>query len=96
MRLTPTGDRVVVLLDPLEETFGDSGLVRPDTCAEKPHWGEVIAVGPGRVTRKGVRVPPGVHRGDRVCVPWATGNDIYLNGRLAVNVREAEILAVEE
>lgn len=97
MRLTPIADGVLVRLDPLEETWGaDSKLVRPDIGKEKPRWGEVLAVGPGRVTRKGVQVAPAVHRGDRVFVKWATGHDLKIGGRLCVKVAEDQIELVDD
>lgn len=96
MRLTPIADRVFVRLDPMEKTWGaESKLIRPDVGKEKPRWGEVIGVGAGRITRKGVRIEPSLHRGDRVCVPWQTGQDLKIAGRLCVIVREADVLAVE-
>jgi chaperonin GroES len=97
MRLTPIADGVLVCLDPLETTWGaDSKLVRPDIGKEKPVWGEVLAVGPGRTTKRGVQVAPSVHRGERVFVPWATGHDLKVGGRLCVRVTEGQILAVDD
>lgn len=97
MQLTPPLDKVLVRLDPIESTFGDSTIIRPDIAKEKPRWGEVLAVGPGRITRKGIRVEPGVHRGQRVLVPWQVGSDVKIGGRLCVVVSEhKDILAVEE
>lgn len=87
MKLTPIADGVLVRLDPLEETFGDSTLVRPDVAKEKPMWGEVLGVG---------RRAPSVHRGDRVCVPWRSGHDLRIGGRLCVMAREEQILAVDD
>lgn len=86
MRLTPVSDRVLVKLDPFEETFGASTLVRPDIAKDKPQWGEALATG-----RKVTTVNPG----ERVFVPWATGADFKISGRLHVFVRERDILAVE-
>lgn len=88
MKLTPIVDGVFVQLDPLEETFGDSVIVRPDIAKEKPVWGEVLAVS-ALATRS-------VHVGERVCVPWRTGHDLTINGRLCVKVAEDQILAVDD
>lgn len=95
MKLTPTTDRVLVRLDPLEENFGDGPIVRPDIAQEKPVWGEAIAVGPGRRGKRGVLLPMTVRRGERVCVPWATGHDLKIGGRLHVFVHERDILLTQ-
>jgi co-chaperonin GroES (HSP10) len=89
MKLTPIVDGVLVRLDPFEETFGaDSKLVRPDIAKEKPVWGVVLGVS-ALATRS-------VHVGDRVCVPWRTGHDLKISGRLCVKVAEDQILAVDD
>jgi len=93
--LKPTGDHVLVRLDKMEETFGDSVLVRPDVAKDKPKWGEVVAAGPGRYTKKNVLVPMSLLVGDRVCVEWRTGHDLTIGGRDHVMVREPDILAVD-
>ncbi|MEY3677430.1 MAG: hypothetical protein RL351_657, partial [Actinomycetota bacterium] len=66
--IKPLEDRIVVR--PVEaEQVTASGLVIPDTAdtaKEKPQEAEVIAVGPGRVDDKGVRIPVDVAVGDKV------------------------------
>ena len=93
--LIPTGDHVLIRLDKYEETFGASAIVRPDVAKSKPKWGEIVAAGPGRVSKKGVLIPMSLSVGDRVCVEWRTGADMAIGGREHVMVREPEILAVE-
>lgn len=96
MKLTPILDRILVELDPFEQTFGDSTLVRPDIAMDKPRWGTVRGCGAGAIGKRGQRKPTSVHPGQRVYVPWATGHDLVIGGRLHLAVREADILAVEE
>jgi co-chaperonin GroES (HSP10) len=97
MTLNLVDDRVLVLLDKFEETWSaTTTLVRPDIGRDKPTWGVVLGVGPGRRGRRGNRVPTGVRRGERVYVPWATGHDLKIDGQLAVVVRARDILAVDE
>ena len=63
--IQPLEDRILV--KSLEaETTTASGLVIPDTAKEKPQEGEVLAVGPGRMTDMGVRVAMDIKVGDRV------------------------------
>ncbi len=89
---TPLGDRVV--LKPLErEERTKSGIVLPDTAKEKPQEGEVIAVGPGRVTDEGKRIPLELKVGDRVIYSKYAGTE-YKNGdQEYLIVRESDILA---
>ncbi|MGH7546350.1 MAG: co-chaperone GroES, partial [Gemmatimonadota bacterium] len=65
MQINPLADRVVV--KPLEETEQmKGGLYIPDTAKEKPQQGEIVAVGPGRLTDDGNRIEPEVMKGDIV------------------------------
>ena len=58
-KFRPLHDRVVVKrIDAEEKTKG--GIIIPDTAKEKPQEGEVVAVGPGRLTEDGKRVAPEV------------------------------------
>lgn len=101
MKLHPRNDQVLVELDPFEETYGDTDLVRPDIGLEKPRWGTVRGVGPGIPTKRGFKETT-LKSGDRVLVPWARGRDIKIGGRAFVFVREfndregGDILAVED
>ena len=63
--IKPLEDRIVVRPSAAEQVTA-SGLVIPDTAQEKPQEAEVIAVGPGRVDDKGVRIPVDVSVGDMV------------------------------
>jgi len=93
MELKPLHDRVVVrALDP--ETRSPGGIVIPDNAKEKPTTGEVLAVGPGRVTDDGVTVPVTVKVGDRVLFGQYAGQKIKVNGEEIAILREEDVLAV--
>ena len=77
--LKPLEDRIVV--QPLEaETTTASGLVIPDTAKEKPQEGTVIAVGSGKISDKGDRIPLEVREGDKVLFAKYGGTEFKLEG----------------
>ena len=67
------------------------GIIIPDTAKEKPHEGEVIAVGAGKM-EKGHRIPLDVKVGDRILFGKYTGNDITIDDQEYLILREDEIL----
>ena len=88
----PLGERIVIL--PMEqESTTKGGIYLPDTAKEKPQEGEVVAVGPGRVTDDGSRVDMELAVGDRVIyskyagTEYKDGDDDYLI------MRESDVLA---
>jgi chaperonin GroES len=93
MKLRPLNDRVIVRRTP-EETTSAGGIVIPDTAAEKPSRGEVVAVGPGKTNDKGeVRVPD-VKVGDQVLFGKYSGTEVKLDGETLLVMREDDIMAV--
>jgi chaperonin GroES len=91
MNLEPLGDRVVV--QAIEaETVTASGIVLPDTAAEKPQRGKVLAVGAGRF-EDGKRIPPDVVAGDEVIYSKYGGTEVKLDGEDVLILRESDILA---
>jgi chaperonin GroES len=93
MELKPLHDRVVVrALD--SETRSPGGIVIPDNAKEKPTTGEVLAVGPGRVTDDGTNIPVTVRVGDRVLFGQYAGQKIKVNGEEISILREEDVLAV--
>lgn len=91
-QLRPLADRVVI--KPLEETEEmRGGLYIPDTAKEKPQQGEVVAVGPGRVTDEGERIPPDVKEGDRVLYGKYSGTEVSVGGEQYLILRESDVLA---
>ncbi len=92
-QIRPLGDRVVVKAMPREEVTR-SGIVLPDTAKEKPQEGQIVAVGPGRLTEDGKRVPMDVKEGDKVIYAKYAGSEIKLDDEELLILGEKDILAV--
>ena len=92
LKLQPMADRLVVR--PIEkEEVTKGGIVLPDTAKEKPQEGEVLAVGPGRMTEDGKRVAMDVKVGDRVIYAKYGGTEIKVEDEELMILRESDILA---
>ena len=91
MNLQPLGDRVVVRSIEAEQVTA-SGIVLPDTAAEKPQRGKVLAVGSGRY-EDGKRIPPLVATGDEVIYSKYGGTEVTVDGEDLLILRESDILA---
>ncbi len=90
--LQPMADRLVV--KPIErEEVTKGGIVLPDTAKEKPQEGEVLAVGPGRMTDEGKRIPMDISVGDVVVYAKYGGTEIKIEGEELVILRESDVLA---
>lgn len=93
MTLRPLQDRVIIKrLD--NELKTASGIVIPDSAAEKPDQGEVIAVGPGKKTEDGKVLPVDLKVGDKVLFGKYAGQSVKVDGEELLVIREEEILAV--
>ena len=92
VKLQPMGDRLVVKPTQSEEKT-KSGIYLPDTAKEKPQEGKVIAVGPGKMTDEGKRIPMDVEVGDIVIYAKYSGSEIKLDEEELIIVRESDILA---
>lgn len=91
-KLNPLADRVVV--KPLEEEeLKRGGIIIPDTAKEKPQEGEVVAIGPGKVSETGDRIAPEVKKGDRVLYGKYSGTEVTVEGQELLILRESDILA---
>lgn len=89
----PLADRVVVKpLDEAEQMRG--GLYIPDTAKEKPSQGEIVAVGPGKLSDEGTRLEMDVSVGDKVLYGKYSGTDVTLDGEEYLILRESDILAI--
>ena len=92
VKLEPMADRLVV--KPIEkEEVTKSGLVLPDTAKEKPQEGEVLAVGPGRMSEDGKRIAMDVKVGDIVIYAKYGGTEIKVDDEELMILRESDILA---
>lgn len=93
MKVKPLADRVVVKpSEPEEKTSG--GIILPDTAKERPQQGKVVAVGPGRVTDNGAKIPMEVKVGDTVLYGKYAGTEVLIDGEEHLIMRESDILAV--
>ena len=93
VKVQPLADRVVV--EPLEETEEmRGGLYIPDTAKEKPQQGTVIAVGPGRVSDEGERIPVELEEGQRVLYGKYSGTEVTIDGQELLIIKESDVLAV--
>src|SRR5713226_1035801 len=90
VNVTPLHDRVLVRRLEEKET-ARVGVSNPDTAKEKPHEGEVMAIGAGKI-EKGHRIPIDVKVGDRILFGKYTGNDINIDDQEYLILREEEIL----
>lgn len=90
--IEPLADRVVIKPIPTEEV-SKGGIVLPDTAKEKPQEGEIIAVGPGRLSEDGQRIAMEVKKGDRVIYSKYAGTEFKLDNEELVIMRESDILA---
>ena len=95
MKIRPLNDRILVKrLEEEEKTAG--GIIIPDSAKEKPAEGEIVAVGPGKLSDAGERVAMDVAVGDRVLFSKYGGTDVKLDGEDFLIMREDDILGVVE
>jgi chaperonin GroES len=93
MNLRPLHDRVIVKrLD--QETKTASGLIIPETAAEKPDQGEVLAVGNGKILEDGKVRALDVKVGDRVLFGKYSGQAVKVEGEELLVMREEDIMAI--
>jgi len=93
MQVKPLADRVVV--KPLEELeMKKGGIIIPDTAKEKPMQGEIIEVGPGRVTDDGKTVSMQLKKGDRVLYGKYSGTEVSIETDEFLIMRESDIFAI--
>ncbi|MGM0441311.1 MAG: co-chaperone GroES [Elusimicrobiota bacterium] len=95
MSFKPLGDRVLVR--PIqEEEETESGIIIPETAKEKPQKGVVEAVGPGKITEAGDKLPMNVKEGDNVLFGKYAGDEIQLDGDDFLIMHETDILGIVE
>jgi len=95
VKLHPLADRLVVRPVQKEE-MTKGGIYLPDTAKEKPQEGEIVAVGPGKMTDDGKRIPMEVKVGDRVIYSKYGGSEIKIDDVEMIILRESDILAVKK
>jgi chaperonin GroES len=93
MKFRPLHDRIIVQrLDEGEQQIG--GIIIPDSAKEKPQQGKVLAVGDGRITDDGKRIPLDIAAGNLILFGKYSGQEIKLDGAEYLIVKEDEVLAV--
>jgi len=95
INLKPLFDNV--LIRPLQaQDKTASGIILPDSAKEKPQMGEVLEVGPGKVTPKGEKEKIVVKKGQKVMYKKWGGNEVKINGEELTLVEQKDILAIVE
>ena len=95
MNIRPLHDRVVVRRLP-EELKSAGGIVIPDSAAEKPMQGEIIAIGAGKILDNGDVRALAVKLGDTVLFGKYSGTEVKVDGQELVVMREDDIMGVVE
>jgi len=95
MKIRPLHDRILV--ERLEEQeVRRGGIIIPDTAKEKPQEGRVIAVGNGKVTEDGRKIPLDVKAGDRILFGKYAGSEVKIDDKEYLILREEDVLAILE
>ena len=95
MKVRPLHDRILV--ERLEEQeVKRGGIIIPDTAKEKPQEGKVIAVGNGKVTEDGKKIPLDVKAGDRILFGKYSGSEVKIEDKEWLILREEDVLAILE
>jgi len=95
MNIRPLHDRVVIKRVE-EERVSAGGIVIPDSAAEKPDRGEVIAAGNGKILENGEVRPLDVKVGDTVLFGKYAGTGVKVDGEEVLVMREDDVIAVIE
>jgi chaperonin GroES len=95
MNIRPLHDRVIIKRME-EERTSPGGIVIPDTAAEKPIRGEVVAVGKGKVMENGDMRPLDLKVGDKVLFGKYSGTEVKVDGQDLLVMREEDVMAVIE
>ena len=95
MKIRPLHDRIIVKrLE--EERKTASGIVIPDTAAEKPDQGEVLAIGNGKLLEDGKVRPIDLKVGDRILFGKYSGQTVKVKGEELLVMREEDVMGVLE
>ena len=93
MKIRPLQDRILVKrLESEEKTSG--GIIIPDSAKEKPHKGEIVAAGNGRILEDGTVLPLEVKVGDAILFGKYAGTELKLDGAEYIMMREDDVLGV--
>ena len=95
MKLRPLDDRVIIKQSEAEEKTA-GGIFLPDAAREKPQIGKVVSLGPGKVLEDGTRGKMSVKKNDEVIYAKYIGNEVEIDGKKFVIIRENDILGIVE
>jgi chaperonin GroES len=95
MKIRPLHDRVIVKRED-EERKSPGGIVIPDTAAEKPIRGKIIAVGKGKILENGSIRPLDLKVGDKILFGKYGGTEVKVDGDELLVMREEDVMAVIE
>jgi len=79
-----------------EKEVKKGGIIIPDTAKEKPQEAKVIAVGTGKVTDEGKKIPLGVKAGDKILFGKYSGSEVKIDEKEYLIMREDDVLAILE
>ena len=93
MKVQPLGDRILVeVLEAKDKTKG--GIVLPDSAKEKPQEAKVVAVGKGKISESGNKVPLELKTGDKILFGKYSGTEITVNDKEYLILKEEDVLAI--
>ena len=93
MQIQPLSDHIFV--EPLnEDKTSKGGILIPATAEEKPITGKVIAIGPGKITDEGKKIPLTLKVGDKVLFTKYSPNEVKIDDKKYLVIREDDVLAV--
>ncbi|MBP9015097.1 MAG: co-chaperone GroES [Candidatus Atribacteria bacterium] len=95
MKIKPLGDRILVQRVE-EEEVKKGGIIIPDTAKEKPQQGKVIAVGTGKISEDGKRLPLEVKEGDKILFGKYAGTEVKIGDEEYLIMREDDVLGIIE
>lgn len=93
MTFRPLHDRVLIRrIEAEDRTAG--GIIIPDAAKEKPHEGEIVAIGTGTRAEDGTVIPLDVKAGDRILFGKWSGTEVKLDGEDLIIMKEDDILGI--
>jgi len=94
MKVKPLHDRILV--ERIEEETRKGGIIIPDSAKEKPQKGKVVAAGSGKIDENGKRIAMDVKKGDVILFGKYSGNEIKVDDKDYLIMREDDVLAIVE
>jgi len=93
MKIHPLNDHI--LIEPLRDEKKKGGIILPDTVEkERSERGRVVAVGPGKRDESGKRIPLDIKKGDTVLFTKYSPNEVKVDGKEYLVIKEDDILAI--